>query len=69
MGPVSASAGLIEAIEVYYDAVPSAASTVEQVGPFTLFVGRGPWGYYARGSPPFPSTDAPGGPAPSPLRW
>jgi ribosomal protein S18 acetylase RimI-like enzyme len=48
MGPMSASAGLIDAIEVYYDAVPRAASTGEQVGPFTLFVGRGPWGYYAR---------------------
>jgi predicted GNAT family acetyltransferase len=48
MGPVSASAGLIEAIEVYYDAVPRAACTVEHVGPFTVFVGQGPWGYYAR---------------------
>jgi ribosomal protein S18 acetylase RimI-like enzyme len=45
---VRTSDGLIEAIEVYYDAVPRAGSTVEQVGPFTLFVGRGPWGYYAR---------------------
>ena len=48
MDAVRESAGLINAIEVYYDAVPRAASTVEQVGPFTVFVGRGPWGYYAR---------------------
>jgi len=48
MDAVRESAGLIGAIEVYYDAVPRAASTVEHVGPFTLFVGRGPWGYYAR---------------------
>jgi ribosomal protein S18 acetylase RimI-like enzyme len=37
-------------IEAYYDCVPRAVSTVEQVGPFTLFVaeeGTG-WQFYAR---------------------
>ncbi len=38
----------LEAIETYYDAVPRSAADAETVGPFTLFVGRGTWGYYAR---------------------
>ena len=32
----------------YYDAVPRSAARVEAVGPFSLFVGTGPWPYYAR---------------------
>lgn len=35
-------------IEAYYDAVPRSAARVEEVGPFTLFVGTGAWPYYAR---------------------
>ena len=35
-------------LEAYYDAAPRSAATVEQVGPFTLFAGTGPWPYYAR---------------------
>ena len=31
-----------------YDAVPRSAARVEEVGPFSLFVGTGPWPYYAR---------------------
>ena len=35
-------------IERYYDAVPRSAARVEEIGPFTLFVGTGAWPYYAR---------------------
>jgi predicted GNAT family acetyltransferase len=35
-------------IERYYDAVPRSAARVEEIGPFTLFVGLGAWPYYAR---------------------
>ena len=36
-------------IERYYDTVPRAFAAVEEVGPFTLFVGEpGGWVYYAR---------------------
>lgn len=40
----------LEPIEVYYDTVPRAAATTEEVGPFTLFLaaeGTG-WQFYAR---------------------
>ena len=40
----------LDRIEAYYDCVPRAVSTVEEVGPFTLFVaeeGMG-WQFYAR---------------------
>jgi ribosomal protein S18 acetylase RimI-like enzyme len=40
----------LDAIEAYYDTVPRAASTTEEVGPFTLFLaeeGIG-WQFYAR---------------------
>ena len=40
----------LDCIEAYYDCVPRAVATVEQVGPFTLFVadeGTG-WQFYAR---------------------
>jgi ribosomal protein S18 acetylase RimI-like enzyme len=39
---------LLGRIERYYDTAPRAASRVEELGPFTLFVGTGPWPYYAR---------------------
>jgi GNAT superfamily N-acetyltransferase len=35
-------------IESYYDAAPRSAARTEEHGPFTLFVGEGPWPYYAR---------------------
>jgi ribosomal protein S18 acetylase RimI-like enzyme len=35
-------------IERYLDAVPRSAAAVEQVGPFTLFLKRDAWPYYAR---------------------
>jgi ribosomal protein S18 acetylase RimI-like enzyme len=41
---------LLDAIETYYDTVPRAAGTTEEVGPFTLFLadeGTG-WDFYAR---------------------
>lgn len=40
----------LDAIEAYYDTVPRAAATTEEVGPFTLFLaeeGTG-WDFYAR---------------------
>jgi predicted GNAT family acetyltransferase len=40
--------GLASRIETYYDAAPRTAADAETVGPFTLFVGRGAWAYYAR---------------------
>lgn len=48
---------LLEEIEDYYDAVPRPGADAEDVGPFTLFVSRGGWPYYARprrghGGPP-----------------
>jgi GNAT superfamily N-acetyltransferase len=42
----------LDAIEAYYDAVPRDAATVEEHGPFRLFVSTGPWPYYARPSGP-----------------
>jgi ribosomal protein S18 acetylase RimI-like enzyme len=35
-------------LERYYDAVPRSAARVEEIGPFTVFVGTGQWPYYAR---------------------
>lgn len=40
--------GLASLIETYYDAAPRTGADTETVGPFTLFVGRGAWAYYAR---------------------
>jgi ribosomal protein S18 acetylase RimI-like enzyme len=42
--------GSLEQIEAYYDTVPRAVSTVEEVGPFTLFLADADvgWQYYAR---------------------
>ena len=45
-----AGAGSLDEIEAYYDTVPRAAATTEEVGPFTLFLaeeGIG-WQFYAR---------------------
>jgi ribosomal protein S18 acetylase RimI-like enzyme len=45
-----AGAVRLETIEAYYDTVPRAAATTEEVGPFTLFLaeeGTG-WDFYAR---------------------
>lgn len=41
-------ADLLERIEAYYDAVPRPSADAEDLGPFTLFVSRGGWPYYAR---------------------
>ncbi len=40
----------LDAIETYYDTVPRAAATTEEVGPFTLFLAREGtgWQFYAR---------------------
>ncbi len=39
---------VIDVIDAYCDDVPRSAATVEAFGPFSLFVGAGPWPYYAR---------------------
>ncbi len=39
---------LLAALERYYDTVPRATADAELVGPFTLFVAREGWPYYAR---------------------
>ncbi len=38
----------LEDIESYCDTVPRAGSTIEEIGPLTLFVSRGGFPYYAR---------------------
>ena len=44
-------AGVLGALEGYYDAVPRSAARAEQIGSLTLFVNVGPgWAYYARPS-------------------
>ncbi len=39
---------MLERIETYYDAVPRSNADAFDLGPFTLFVSRGGWPYYAR---------------------
>jgi ribosomal protein S18 acetylase RimI-like enzyme len=39
---------LLLRLETYYDAVPRGRADVEEIGPFTLFVARFGWPYYAR---------------------
>ena len=39
---------MLTELERYYDAAPRSAARVEEVGPFTVFVGTGAWRYYAR---------------------
>jgi ribosomal protein S18 acetylase RimI-like enzyme len=41
-------AALLQRIEAYFDAAPRPAADVERHGPFTLFVSRIPWRFYAR---------------------
>ena len=43
-------AALLQRIEAYFDAAPRVAADVEEVGPFTLFISRIPWRFYARPS-------------------
>lgn len=52
-GPV---AELLDRLETYYDEVPRATADPEPVGPFTLFVARSGWPFYAR-----PTLGGPGG--------
>lgn len=53
--------GSLPELERYYDAVPRSAARVEEIGPFSLFVGTGQWPYYARprlgGDDAFAATD------------
>ncbi len=42
------TADLLDRIEHYYDTVPRATARTQEVGPFTLFVAREGWPYYAR---------------------
>jgi hypothetical protein len=42
------AAALLTHLEAYYDLVPRASADPEQIGPFTLFVARAGWPYYAR---------------------
>jgi len=51
-----ADAALLQRIEAYFDAAPRPAADVEEVGPFTVFVSRIPWRFYAR-----PRRGLPGG--------
>ena len=54
--------GLLARIERYYDAVPRRFATVEECGPFTLFLGEpGGWVYYARPRLGGGGTDGTGG--------
>jgi ribosomal protein S18 acetylase RimI-like enzyme len=39
---------LLTRLETYYDAVPRSRCTTEEVGPFTLFIAKFGWPYYAR---------------------
>ncbi|MEJ7630105.1 MAG: GNAT family N-acetyltransferase [Nocardioidaceae bacterium] len=39
---------LLNRLETYYDAVPRGRADPEDIGPFTLFVARTGWPYYAR---------------------
>ncbi len=39
---------LIDRLDTYYDAVPRLRADTEEIGPFTLFVARSGWPYYAR---------------------
>lgn len=38
----------LQRVEQYFDAVPRTDARVEEIGSLTLFVGSGPWSYYAR---------------------
>jgi len=45
---VGTDARLLEAIERYCDGVPRSSADALDLGPFTIFVSRIPWRYYAR---------------------
>lgn len=45
MGPMT---DLLARLEAYYDEAPRAGADVHEHGPFTIFVSRGGWPYYAR---------------------
>lgn len=50
----------LQRLETYYDAVPRGRADAEEIGPFTLFVARSGWPYYARpqlGTPATASAD------------
>ena len=50
---------LLGRIDAYLDAVPRASARTEIIGPFTLFVTKGPgWPYYARPTPHADATTA-----------
>jgi ribosomal protein S18 acetylase RimI-like enzyme len=40
--------GIRDELEAYYDEAPRARCDTEEIGPFTLFVARRGWSYYAR---------------------
>ncbi len=42
---------LLRTLDAYLDTAPRVASRAESLGPFTVFVGTGPWPYYARPMP------------------
>ena len=46
---------LVATIDRYLDAAPRSAADEVRIGPFSVFVTRGPWGYYARPSLPVAS--------------
>lgn len=39
---------LVGVVDQYLDAAPRSSADVVPIGPFCVFVTRGPWGYYAR---------------------
>jgi ribosomal protein S18 acetylase RimI-like enzyme len=42
------TSAILTRLETYYDAVPRARADAEEIGPFTLFVARSEWPFYAR---------------------
>jgi hypothetical protein len=45
---MAAMTDLLGRLEAYYDEVPRAGSDTEEHGPFTIFVSKAGWPYYAR---------------------
>jgi GNAT superfamily N-acetyltransferase len=39
---------LLRTVDRYLDAVPRSSADIVPIGPFSVFVTRGPWGFYAR---------------------
>ena len=48
MTRLSPSRDLFERLERFYDTVPRSGADAEDHGPFTIFISRGAWSYYAR---------------------